>query len=101
MADFGTGRIASAWKIQEESHEYENVSSTIAEISEQTLSCGVGSLLWMAPEVLHGSRITAGMAPAVDIYRCVPASRMCALMFSDTDHVVARILDRHTVASPL
>lgn len=34
----------------------------------ETLSKGVGSLLWMAPEALRGARITKGQAAALDIY---------------------------------
>jgi serine/threonine protein kinase len=34
----------------------------------RTMSRGIGSLLWMAPELLRGSRVHAAQAPALDVY---------------------------------
>lgn len=74
MADFGTGRIAK--HIQEGSNsdttttEFPSAvesASTGAE-RERTLSKGVGSLLWMAPEALRGARLRDNQGSALDVY---------------------------------
>jgi hypothetical protein len=88
VADFGTGRIAAKLAVQwrgadsdvdmgDPSTRHDSTSSEawspIKAWSEgdkmgRTLSMGVGSLLWMAPEALRGSRVKEGQAPALDVY---------------------------------
>ena len=88
VADFGTGRIAASLARQSTSgdggadmnepsarHDIKSSEawSPVKAWSEgdkmgRTLSVGVGSLLWMAPEALRGSRVKEGQAPALDVY---------------------------------
>ena len=80
VADFGTGRIAASLARQSTSadvsarHDSSSAEawSPVKAWSEgdkmgRTLSMGVGSLLWMAPEMLRGSRVKEGQAPALDV----------------------------------
>eukprot|EP00035_Acanthoeca_spectabilis_P010720 m.189532 g.189532 ORF g.189532 m.189532 type:complete len:1041 (+) comp15110_c0_seq2:129-3251(+) len=67
VADFGTGRWASSLKAS----DFRDVSNTptLGGLDRgRTLSKGVGSLMWMAPEMLRGDRITEKLAPALDVY---------------------------------
>lgn len=68
VADFGTGRITS--KIERYSgDEGEARSSSVShEARGRTLSRGVGSLLWMSPEILRGDAVKEGQAEALDVY---------------------------------
>lgn len=66
VGDFGTGQIA-ARMMDAESAVGQALSHT-ALSHDRTLSKGVGSLLWMAPEALTGLRITGAHAPALDVY---------------------------------
>jgi serine/threonine protein kinase len=93
VADFGTGRIKSL-ALQDSGtalHRTGNRESGVAtsatgspnigsavgnvvspwaarEHVGRTLSKGVGSLLWMAPETLRGARVNEAQAPALDVY---------------------------------
>jgi len=73
VADFGTGRILS--KMKEEglaaassTDETSFDGADPARDRGRSLSRGVGSLLWMAPEALGAERILAELAPALDVY---------------------------------
>lgn len=91
VADFGTGRIAA--NIQGSHASFDVGGGQVREhsatlsclplsqspsqphtwagtnvVRDRTLSKGVGTLLWMAPEVLSGSRIKEGHATALDVY---------------------------------
>lgn len=71
VADFGTGLIANIRKEQSAPWRSgrKDVSATVDTISlERSLSKGVGTLLWMAPEALQGERIREGQAPKLDVY---------------------------------
>jgi serine/threonine protein kinase len=78
VADFGTGRIASIQETHRDVAPTSNGDSacqnpswtnlTDNDRSGCTLSKGVGTLLWMAPEVLRGSKVREGQAPAMDVY---------------------------------
>lgn len=67
MADFGTGR----WAGDERGECVNGAGTADAEVGHRwrTLSKGVGSLLWMAPEMLEGRKIVAKDAPALDVFR--------------------------------
>lgn len=67
VADFGTGRIAK--HIHEGSNSSTNETDLSARaLADRTLSVGVGSLLWMSPESLQGSRIRDDQGPSLDVY---------------------------------
>ena len=84
VADFGTGRLAASLARRPMSGDGDDPSarhksgsseewSPVKAWSEgdkmgRSLSRGVGSLLWMAPEALRGSRVKEGQAPALDVY---------------------------------
>lgn len=56
----GTGKLAASVRSVEEGENapvMQNPEHTPPEDAGRTLSKGVGSLLWMAPEVLRGSRL--------------------------------------------
>jgi serine/threonine protein kinase len=101
VADFGTGRIAAKLAGHrrgrgDDTHpstHHDGTSSSewcnpVEAWSEgdkigRTLSVGVGSLLWMAPEAIRGSRITEGQAPALDVYvrpRVRPVDCSCCVL---------------------
>eukprot|EP00037_Helgoeca_nana_P031080 m.392601 g.392601 ORF g.392601 m.392601 type:complete len:1013 (+) comp28325_c0_seq15:255-3293(+) len=73
VADFGTGRIASVASGQTSLFEPLAMASGPSSgalggmRTERTLSRGVGSLMWMAPEALTGS-VTESQAAALDVY---------------------------------
>eukprot|EP00035_Acanthoeca_spectabilis_P017699 m.371925 g.371925 ORF g.371925 m.371925 type:complete len:602 (+) comp16686_c1_seq8:1793-3598(+) len=71
VADFGTGRIAEHIQDKDKG-DAEPTTTAVAtwsgEDASRTLSKGVGSLLWMAPEVLRGSRLKDSQAPPLDVY---------------------------------
>eukprot|EP00040_Diaphanoeca_grandis_P034701 m.216423 g.216423 ORF g.216423 m.216423 type:complete len:1123 (+) comp33207_c7_seq3:167-3535(+) len=72
VADFGTGKIQSKFEqgqSAEQDHSQEHLRSTaILERTGRTLTKGMGSLLWMAPEVLRGEKISSRDGAAIDIY---------------------------------
>eukprot|EP00035_Acanthoeca_spectabilis_P008863 m.159399 g.159399 ORF g.159399 m.159399 type:complete len:1116 (+) comp14529_c0_seq3:71-3418(+) len=71
VADFGTGKLAASVRSVEEGVNapvMQNPEHTPPEDAGRTLSKGVGSLLWMAPEVLRGSRLKERQASALDVY---------------------------------
>jgi LIM domain kinase 1 len=81
VADFGTSRIS---QVAERMHKQDDAaprrqqgalsaggpSTTRAtgERSRRTLSNGVGTLMWLAPEALQGKKLSAEQAPALDVY---------------------------------
>lgn len=69
VADFGTGRItAKLNQFDEAQHQVLEDNQPSVDLTGRTLSKGVGSLLWMAPEVLRGARVKEGQAAALDVY---------------------------------
>lgn len=87
VADFGTGRIAKHLQdghpqVGSRSRPSGAVATPTAtpltgtaalawfdaSAAGRTLSTGVGSLFWMAPEALRGSRLREGQATALDVY---------------------------------
>ena len=76
VADFGTSRVVSKMRhlsdaiAAKEAAQRGLHSPSSLEPRDRTLSKGVGSLLWVAPEALRGERITESSAPALDVYRC-------------------------------
>ena len=73
VADFGTSRVVSKIRHLSDATAMKKQGaplSTSLQSRDRTLSKGVGSLLWVAPEVLRGDRITESSAPALDVYRC-------------------------------
>eukprot|EP00040_Diaphanoeca_grandis_P037276 m.241994 g.241994 ORF g.241994 m.241994 type:complete len:462 (-) comp33785_c4_seq12:709-2094(-) len=68
VADFGTGKIQSQINIANEETDPHTTKSPALVIEHRTLTKGIGSLLWMAPEVLRGEKIAADVGFAVDIY---------------------------------
>eukprot|EP00035_Acanthoeca_spectabilis_P010582 m.187131 g.187131 ORF g.187131 m.187131 type:complete len:1037 (+) comp15068_c0_seq7:243-3353(+) len=67
IADFGTGRFATDRTVDEKRSSHREDWALTSDRG-RTLSKGVGSLLFMAPEVLRGDRITTIMAPKLDVY---------------------------------
>eukprot|EP00040_Diaphanoeca_grandis_P035381 m.222329 g.222329 ORF g.222329 m.222329 type:complete len:1028 (+) comp33371_c0_seq5:262-3345(+) len=65
VADFGTGKFQSSFRHTEKSNRASMIS---LECQDRTLTKGMGSLLWMAPEALSGSVIKCGLGPAIDVY---------------------------------
>eukprot|EP00037_Helgoeca_nana_P029999 m.366293 g.366293 ORF g.366293 m.366293 type:complete len:997 (-) comp28093_c0_seq7:285-3275(-) len=80
VADFGTGRImANLVGIEggdlprsarlSSALSVDSVDSNTSFIeAARTLSRGVGTLMWMAPEALQGRKIPPALAPALDVY---------------------------------
>eukprot|EP00040_Diaphanoeca_grandis_P019995 m.105975 g.105975 ORF g.105975 m.105975 type:complete len:255 (+) comp27693_c1_seq1:2-766(+) len=78
VADFGTGKIQSRIKkSKEDDDEREGYNlirtTTISTTQEQalrnrTLTKGIGTLFWMAPEVLSGKKILDQNGAALDVY---------------------------------
>lgn len=69
VGDFGTGRIAK--HIQDTADTTAALASPATATTAtagRTLSKGVGSLLWMAPEALRGARLNDGLGSALDVY---------------------------------
>eukprot|EP00040_Diaphanoeca_grandis_P036793 m.236477 g.236477 ORF g.236477 m.236477 type:complete len:1135 (+) comp33686_c0_seq10:282-3686(+) len=66
VADFGTGKIQSKFKRVRES--ISGSSNMDMDRSGKTLTGGTGSLLWMAPEVLRGDKISDQQANAIDVF---------------------------------
>eukprot|EP00040_Diaphanoeca_grandis_P035382 m.222338 g.222338 ORF g.222338 m.222338 type:complete len:1048 (+) comp33371_c0_seq6:308-3451(+) len=65
VADFGTGKIQSKFQSPTQS---DFASTVIGEGGGRTLTKGMGSLLWMAPEVLRGENISPELGFALDVY---------------------------------
>jgi len=75
VADFGTGRLTAQMQDRQSENEQPRkgggatvLSRAGSAVAGRTLSKGVGSLLWMAPEALRGSRVREGQATALDVY---------------------------------
>eukprot|EP00040_Diaphanoeca_grandis_P014320 m.72564 g.72564 ORF g.72564 m.72564 type:complete len:1102 (+) comp24465_c0_seq1:285-3590(+) len=74
VADFGTGKIQTQFESGSRSAAPTSTSASgthsgVPAIDHpRTLTKGIGSLLWMAPEVLRGEKISASHGAALDVY---------------------------------
>lgn len=69
MGDFGTGRIQRTLQDPLPAVNLSNLRElSPSNHAGRTLSKGVGSLLWMAPEALRGSKVREEHASALDVY---------------------------------
>eukprot|EP00040_Diaphanoeca_grandis_P013546 m.68521 g.68521 ORF g.68521 m.68521 type:complete len:998 (-) comp23966_c0_seq1:124-3117(-) len=70
VADFGTGKIQST--VESKARSSNRTSSfgffDVSSSSAPTLTKGMGSPLWMAPEVLRGDKISEEFGKATDVY---------------------------------
>eukprot|EP00040_Diaphanoeca_grandis_P027786 m.159007 g.159007 ORF g.159007 m.159007 type:complete len:420 (-) comp31117_c1_seq1:268-1527(-) len=67
VADFGTGKIQSQFQKATKIDMAEAMAQS-GDDRSRTLTKGMGTLLWMAPEILCGKKISPDMGFALDVY---------------------------------
>ena len=80
LGDFGTGRLATVMQpVSDQQSRTWAMGRHVRRL--RTLTSNIGSLLWMAPEVLMDKKIPASQAHFVDIYRYECLGNMCVCLF--------------------